>query len=61
MSRTGRSLISAGVLALVLWLIWSRLNIVIWVALPWWGLLIAGVLLFLALDYLIGRILARRP
>jgi hypothetical protein len=29
MSRTGRSLISAGVLALVLWLIWSRLNIVL--------------------------------
>lgn len=61
MSRTGRTLLSMGLLALVLWLIWSRLNIVIWVALPWWGLLILGLLVFLALDYLIGRIVARRP
>jgi hypothetical protein len=61
MSRTGRSLIALGVLALVLWLIWSRLHIVIWVPMPWWGLLIMGVLLFLALDYLIARIFARRP
>jgi hypothetical protein len=61
MSRTGRSLIALGVLALVLWLIWSRLHIVIWVPMPWWGLLILGVLLFLALDYLIARIFARRP
>jgi hypothetical protein len=61
MSRTGRSLIALGVLALVLWLIWSRLHIVIWVPMPWWGLLIVGVLLFLALDYLIARIFARRP
>jgi hypothetical protein len=61
MARTGRSLIAFAVLALVLWLIWSRLHIVIWVPLPWWGLLLMGVLLFLALDYLIARILARRP
>jgi hypothetical protein len=61
MLRNGRVLLSLGVLALVLWLIWSRLNIVIWVPLPWWGLLIMGLLLFLALDYLIAKILARRP
>jgi hypothetical protein len=61
MSRTGRSLIALVALALVLWLIWSRLHIVIWVPLPWWGLLLAGLLLFLALDYLITRIFARRP
>jgi hypothetical protein len=61
MSRTGRSLIALVALGLVLWLIWSRLHIVIWVPLPWWGLLIAGLLLFLALDYLITRIFARRP
>jgi hypothetical protein len=61
MSRRGRTLLSLGVLALVLWLIWSRLHIVIWVPMPWWGLLLAGLLLFLALDYLLGRILARRP
>jgi hypothetical protein len=61
MSRMGRSLIALLALGLVLWLIWSRLHIVIWVPLPWWGLLLAGLLLFLALDYLITRIFARRP
>lgn len=61
MSRTARTALSVGVLALVLWLIWSRLHIVIWVPLPWWGLLLMGLLLFLALDYLVGRIFARRP
>lgn len=61
MSRAGRTLIAVAALAIVLWLIWSRLQIVIWVPLPWWGLLIAGLLLFLALDYLITKIFARRP
>jgi hypothetical protein len=61
MSRNARSLVAAGVLALVLWLIWSRLHIVIWVPMPWWGLLLLAVLLFLAVDYLIARILTRRP
>ncbi len=61
MSRAGRSLLSIGILALVLWMIWSRLHIVIWVPLPWWGLLLMGLLLFLALDFLISRIFARRP
>ncbi len=61
MSRAGRSLLSVGILALVLWMIWSRLHIVIWVPLPWWGLLLMGLLLFLALDFLISRIFARRP
>lgn len=61
MSRSARTALSLGVLALVLWLIWSRLQIVIWVPVPWWGLLLMGLLLFLALDYLLGRILTRRP
>ena len=61
MSRAGRSLLSVGILALVLWMIWSRLRIVIWVPMPWWGLLIMGLLLFLALDFLISRIFVRRP
>ena len=61
MSRAGRSLLSVGILALVLWMIWSRLHIVIWVPLPWWGLLLTGLLLFLTLDFLISRIFARRP
>lgn len=61
MSRTARTALSLAVLALVLWLIWSRLQIVIWVPLPWWGLLLMGLLIFLALDYLLAKILAGRP
>jgi len=61
MTRTARTALSLAILALVLWLIWSRINIVIWVPLPWWGLLIMALLVFLALDYLIARIFARRP
>lgn len=61
MSRAGRTLIAVAALGIVLWLIWSRLHIVIWVPLPWWGLLLAGLLLFLALDYLLSKIFARRP
>ena len=61
MSRAGRTLIAVVALVLAFWLIWSRLHIVIWVPMPWWGLLIMGLLLFLALDYLLGKLFARRP
>jgi hypothetical protein len=58
--RRSRSLITAAALALVLWLIWSRLHIVVFVAVPWWGLLIGAVLLFLAVDYVLGEVFRRR-
>jgi hypothetical protein len=61
MSRAGRTLIAVVALVLTFWLIWSRLHIVIWVPMPWWGLLLAGLLIFLALDYFIGKLFARRP
>ena len=45
--------------AVVLWFVLSRLRIVIFVPVPWWGLalLILGAVLalYLALDYLINR------
>lgn len=59
MSRTARSLVSLALVFLVLWLIWSRLHIVLFVPLPWWGLLIAGLLIFLALDWLVARIMRK--
>ena len=43
----------------VLWFVLSRLRIVIWVPVPWWGLalLILGAILvvYLALDHLLNR------
>lgn len=61
MGRTARSLATALALVLAFWLIWSRLHFVVLVQMPWWGLLLLGVVLFLTLDYLISRIFARRP
>jgi hypothetical protein len=56
MKRRSISLASAIALIIVLWLIWSRLHIVLFVQMPWWGLLLLGVALFLALDHLIARL-----
>jgi len=53
------SLLAAIVAVMVLWFILSRLRIVVWVNLPWWGLLllilVPVVVLFLAIDHLINR------
>jgi hypothetical protein len=61
MLRRRSSLITAVALLIVLWLIWQRLHIVVLVAIPWWGFLIAAVLLFLAIDYILDRLLRRAP
>ncbi len=53
------SLLAAIVAVMVVWFILSRLRIVVWVNLPWWGLLllilVPVVVLFLAIDHLINR------
>ncbi|MDZ4721917.1 MAG: hypothetical protein SH847_25940 [Roseiflexaceae bacterium] len=59
MRRRGGSLITAIALLITLWLIWSRLHIVVLVNIPWWGLLLIGLVLFLVIDYLLDRILRR--
>ena len=59
MSSRLASLLAATVAVMVLWFILSRLRIVVWVNLPWWGLLllilVPVVVLFLAIDHLINR------
>ena len=53
------SLLLAIVAGAVLWFVLSRLRIVVFVPLPWWGLALfilgAIVVLYLALDHLINR------
>jgi hypothetical protein len=53
------SLLAAIVAGAVLWFVLSRLRIVVFVPLPWWGLALfilgAIVVLYLALDHLINR------
>lgn len=61
MRRQGSSLLTALALVIALWLIWDRLRIVVFVPIPWWGLLIAVVLLFLVIDYALHRVFNRRP
>ena len=52
------SLLAAIIAVMVLWFILSRLRIVIFVNLPWWGLglliLVPVIVLFLAIDQLIN-------
>ena len=57
MNRIARSAAAFAALGFVLWFLFTRLHIVVVVPMPWWGLLITAVLAFLALDWLISKIL----
>jgi hypothetical protein len=61
MRRRGSSLVTVAALLTVLWLIWQKLHIVIFIPVPWWGCLIMAILLFLAVDYILDRVLRRSP
>ncbi|NTV64980.1 MAG: hypothetical protein HGA65_15835 [Oscillochloris sp.] len=58
--RAYSSMLTLTAFVIVLWLIWSRLHIVVWVTMPWWGLLIGALVLFLVFDALLHRIFKRR-
>lgn len=45
------------VFAYILYRVLDRLLIVIWVQMPWWGLLIALLMLYLLIDHLVHRLL----
>ena len=53
------SLLVVIVVGAVLWFVLSRLRIVVFVPVPWWGLALfilgAGAVLYLALDHLINK------
>jgi hypothetical protein len=59
MQRRGGSLLTAIALLVTLWLIWNKLHIVVLVNIPWWGLLLIGLVVFLVIDYLLDRVLRR--
>ncbi len=56
MRQRARRLATALAVLITLWLIWDRLHIVIWVQMPWWGLLILAVVIFLAIDYIFDQV-----
>lgn len=59
MRRNAASLLTTLAAVLTLWFILSRLRIVVLVNIPWWGLLVLGFALFLAIDYVLQRVLGR--
>ncbi len=54
--RSTRSLLTVLALVVAFWLIWSRLHFVVYVAIPWWGLLLLGLALFLVIDWLLAKL-----
>ncbi len=59
MRRRASSLGTAIALVITLYLIWTKLHFVVFVHLQWWGFLLLIVGLFLAIDYVIDRVLKR--
>jgi sterol desaturase/sphingolipid hydroxylase (fatty acid hydroxylase superfamily) len=58
MRTVGQRIASLVTVIIFLWIlsiILRRVWIVIWVQTPWWVLVLIGVILFLAIDYLVHR------
>ncbi len=53
--RRLRSLVTALVMVAIGLAIFDRLRFIVVINMPWWGLLLGGVALFLAVDYLVAR------
>lgn len=51
------TLITTVIFAYILFRVLDRLLIVIWVQVPWWGLMIAAIILYLVIDHLVHRLL----
>ena len=49
--------ITTVIMGYILYRILDRIFVVIWVNVPWWGLILLAVLLYLAIDYMVNRIL----
>lgn len=45
------------IFAYILYRVLDRLLVVIWVQMPWWGLLLALLVLYLLIDHLVHRLL----
>ena len=53
--RTLASIVTTLIFGFILYKVLERLFIVIWVQMPWWGLLLLGLGLFLLIDYMVSR------
>lgn len=51
------SLVVALILAYIFFRVLDRLLIVVWVQLPWWGLILAALVLYLLIDHLVRKVI----
>ena len=55
--RRVASIITTIIMGYIFYRVLDRLFVVILVQVPWWGFILMAVLLFLAIDYLVNRVL----
>jgi uncharacterized membrane protein len=55
--RRVASIITTLIMGFILYKVLERMVFVVWVQVPWWGLIILGILLFLVVDYMVNRTL----
>ena len=51
------SIVVALIMAYIFLRVLDRLFVVIWVQMPWWGLLLAALVLYLIIDHLVRRVI----
>jgi len=54
------SLVTTLIFGFILYKVLERLFVVVWVQMPWWGLLLLLVVLFLLIDYMVSRLFGLR-
>jgi uncharacterized membrane protein len=55
LQRSLASLVTTIIFGFILFKVLERTFVVIWVQMPWWGLLLMAVVLFLLIDYMVWR------
>jgi hypothetical protein len=51
------TVITTVIVAYIFYRVLDRLFIVIWVQVPWWGLILLAIALYLVIDYLVHKII----
>ncbi|RIH83071.1 hypothetical protein Mterra_02422 [Calidithermus terrae] len=54
------SLVTTLIFGFILYKVLERLFVVVWVQMPWWGLILLLVVLFLLIDHMVSRLFGLR-
>lgn len=60
MKRRLSTFITTLIIAFILWQIWQKLHIVVFINVPWWGAILLVIALFIVLDLIVDRLLSRK-